>query len=195
MSASKAARAEIRIGSLMVDGFQLPDGSYRMSQQQAAEAIGESPVYALRFLRSKASEALLGESYTDYSPESIEVDSANTGRGQTRINALPLEVVTAYWLYRASNGNKTAILMTWALLTESLERRFDSAFGVAVSEGDYQQRLADRISQLENDFGDDLAMGDIYRNWVAALEQQLRDNGIEPWKPPPLDEGSDGQNQ
>ncbi len=192
MSASKAARAEIRIGSLIIDGFQLPDGSYRMSQQQASESIGESPVYALRFLRSRASEALLGESYTDYSPESIEVDSTNTtGRGQTRINALPLEVVTAYWLYRASNGNKQAILMTWALLTESLERRFDNAFGVAVSEAGYQQRLADRISQLENDFGDDLAMGDIYRSWVATLEQQLRDNGIEPWQPPPLDEGSD----
>jgi hypothetical protein len=192
VSASKAARAEIRIGSLIIDGFQLPDGSYRMSQQQASESIGESPVYALRFLRSRASEALLGESYTDYSPESIEVDSTNTtGRGQTRINALPLEVVTAYWLYRASNGNKQAILMTWALLTESLERRFDNAFGVAVSEAGYQQRLADRISQLENDFGDDLAMGDIYRSWVATLEQQLRDNGIEPWQPPPLDEGSD----
>jgi len=192
MSASKAARAEIRIGSLIIDGFQLPDGSYRMSQQQASESIGESPVYALRFLRSRASEALLGESYTDYSPESIEVDSTNTtGRGQTRINALPLEVVTAYWLYRASNGNKQAILMTWALLTESLERRFDNAFGVAVSEGGYQQRLADRISQLENDFGDDLAMGDIYRSWVATLEQQLRDNGIEPWQPPSLDEGVD----
>lgn len=189
MTATKATRAEIQIGTLTIDGFQLPDGSYRMSQQQAAESIGEAPVYALRFLRSRASKAMLGEGYTDYTPESIEVDSANTGRGQTRINALPLEVVTAYWLYRASNGNKNAVLMTWALLTESLERRFDNAFGVSVSEADYQQRLADRISQLENDFGDDLAMGDIYRGWVAALEQQLRDNGIEPWQPPPIEDG------
>jgi hypothetical protein len=94
MTATKATRADIQVGTLTIDGFQLPGGSYRMSQQQAAESIGESPVYALRFLRSRASKAMLGEGYTDYAPESIEVDSANTGRGQTRINALPLEVVT-----------------------------------------------------------------------------------------------------
>ncbi|MEG4577414.1 hypothetical protein QUA56_32815 [Microcoleus sp. N3A4] len=51
-------------------------------------------------------------------------------RGQTRINALPLDVVTAYWLTRAYKGNRKAFLLSWTLLTESLERRFDEAFGV-----------------------------------------------------------------
>ena len=36
----RAVRASVQIGSLTVDGFMLPDGSYRMSQTQAAECIG-----------------------------------------------------------------------------------------------------------------------------------------------------------
>jgi hypothetical protein len=70
----RAVRASVQIGSFTVDGFMLPDGSYRMSQAQAAETIDESPVYALRFLRSNDSKALLGEAYTDYTPESVEVE-------------------------------------------------------------------------------------------------------------------------
>jgi hypothetical protein len=183
MSASKAARAEIRIGHLIVDGFQLPDGSYRMSLSQAAEAIGLSARNAFDFLQSKAFKSLTGDGYT---VSIVEIEAS-----QTRFRALPLEAVSVYWAWQSFRGNKTALALTVSLTTESLERRFDSAFGISVSELDYQQRLADRVSQLENDFGDDLAMGDIYRNWVAALEQQLRDNGIEPWQLPPLDEGSD----
>jgi hypothetical protein len=126
-SNDKAQRATVQIGPLSVDGFQMPDGSYRMSQAGAAKAISESPVYALRFLTSKDSKALLGEAYTDYTPEPIEVEATQGDRGQTRINALPLEVVSAYWLYRAFKGNKAAFTLTWALIQETLERRFDKA--------------------------------------------------------------------
>jgi len=38
----RAVRAGVQIGSLTVDGFMLPDGSYRMSQTQIAEAVGLS---------------------------------------------------------------------------------------------------------------------------------------------------------
>jgi hypothetical protein len=33
----KATRANVAIGALTVDAFMLPDGSYRMSQTQAAD--------------------------------------------------------------------------------------------------------------------------------------------------------------
>jgi hypothetical protein len=36
----KATRASVQIGAMEVDGFMLPDGSYRMSQTQAAECVG-----------------------------------------------------------------------------------------------------------------------------------------------------------
>jgi len=37
----KATRATVAIGDLIVDAFQLPDGSYRMSLSQAAECVGK----------------------------------------------------------------------------------------------------------------------------------------------------------
>lgn len=180
----KATRATVPIGSIEVDGFRLPDGSYRMSQAQAAETIEEPPVYALRFLQSKDSKTLLGEAYTDYTPERVEVESDSGKRGQTRINALPLEVVTAYWLSRASRGNKKAFLLTWALLTESLERRFDSVFGVERTEQERNTLLTQRIQQLESDLdrlGEGFALDDEIRRERDYFERLLREHGIDPW--------------
>jgi hypothetical protein len=54
----RAVRASVQIGSLTVDGFMLPDGSYRMSQTQAAECVGKPEINARRFLDSKAIKAL-----------------------------------------------------------------------------------------------------------------------------------------
>ncbi|MBE9119124.1 hypothetical protein IQ249_25030 [Lusitaniella coriacea LEGE 07157] len=60
----KVQRATVTIGSIEVDGFQLPDGSYRMSVTQAAETIGLGVQNASDFSRSKAIKPLLGEGYT-----------------------------------------------------------------------------------------------------------------------------------
>jgi hypothetical protein len=183
----KASRSNVQLGSFTVDGFMLPDGSYRMSQAQAAEAIEEAPVYALRFLQSKDSKALLGETYTDYTPESVEVEPEPGKRGQTRINALPLEIVTAYWLTRAYKGNKKAFILSWALLTESLERRFDTAFGVVRSESERNDRLSRQVQALERDLtklGEAYAQEDEIRNRLTYYEQWFQQNGIDPWKPP-----------
>lgn len=185
---TKATRADIQIGSLKADGFMLPDGSYRMSQAQAAEAIEEAPVYALRFLQSKDSKALLGGVYTDYTPESVEVEPEPGKRGQTRINALPLEIVTAYWLTRAYKGNKKAFILSWALLTESLERRFDDAFGVVRSEQERNERLSQQIQTLERDLtklGEAYAQDDEIRNRLTYYEQWFQEHGIDPWEPSP----------
>ncbi len=187
----KAKRATVQIGPLSVDGFQMPDGSYRMSQAGAAKAISESPVYALRFLASKDSKALLGKAYTDYTPEPIEVESSQGDRGQTRINALPLEVVSAYWLYRAFKGNKAAFTLTWALIQETLERRFDTAFGVERSESDRDALLTQRLQADLSRAIEALAEPDLRTEREARLEQQLRDAGLEPWQLP-TEESNDG---
>jgi len=183
----KAKRATVAIGSLSVDGFQLSDGSYRMSQSGAAMAINEPPVYASRFLTSRDSKASLGKAFTDYTPKQIEVEPSPGDRGQTRINALPLEVVSAYWLYRTFKGNKAAFTLTWALLQESLERRFDAAFGMERSESDRNALLAQRLQQTEADLaamGEACAEFDALREQRARLEQQLHDAGLEPWQLP-----------
>jgi hypothetical protein len=187
----KATRATVQIGSLTVDGFMLPDGSYRMSQAQVADAVGKPPVNALRFLESKAIKGLLGEGYTDYIPEQIEIETESGKRGQGRFNALPLEVATAYWINQCFQGNKQALALVMALATETLERRFDNVFGITRTEQERDDRLTDRIQRLERDLsslGEAFALDDQLRSERDYFERLLRDNGIDPWGLPGAEE-------
>ncbi|NES17908.1 MAG: hypothetical protein F6K41_03050 [Symploca sp. SIO3E6] len=186
----RATRASVQIGSLEVDGFMLPDGSYRMSQTQAAECVGLSERNARDFLRSKALKSLLGEGYTP-AISAVEIESNDQLRGQSRFNALPLEVVCAYWQWQAFRGNKQALSLCMALMLESLERRFDNAFAVTRTEQERQERLTSRIQQLERDLtqlGEDFALDDQIRRERDYFERLLRENGIDPWALPNSEE-------
>lgn len=178
----RAVRASVQIGSLIVDGFMLPDGSYRMSQTQAAECVGKPEINARRFLDSKAIKALLGQGYT---PDSIEIESSSEQvRGQSRFNSLPLEVITAYWLSQAGEGNKQALGLVWALLTESLERRFDNAFDITRTELERNELLIQRVQELERDISEAFWVDDEIRIERDHYERLLRENGIDPWTLP-----------
>ena len=181
---TKATRASIQIGDLAVDGFMLPNGGYRMSQTQAAETIGKPQRNAGRFLSSNSIKALLGNTYT---PDTIEAEGTEGQRGSPRFNALPLDVVAAYWVYECNKGNKQALPLVLAMTTESLTRRFDAAFGIERSEDEYNQLLRDQNAALQatlEDLADAYAEPDLLREQVSRLEQQLRDAGIEPWQLP-----------
>ena len=73
-----------------------PDGSYPMSQLQAAECIGMNSMSTWRFLQSKAFKALRGKDYTDRAFERIAVEATDQTRGETRIDAIPLNVVMLF---------------------------------------------------------------------------------------------------
>ena len=183
---NKAKRATVAIGPLSVDGFQMPDGSYRMSQTSAADSVGLGRQNVSDFLRSKAIKSLLGEGYTGQIFE-VEVESTAQVRGQARINAIPLEAVVAYWHWQSYRGNKQALQLCMALATETLERRFDAAFGVERSEDDRNTLLAQRLQQTESALSaavDALAEPDLRTEREARLEQQMRDLGVEPWQLP-----------
>jgi len=183
----KATRASVQIGAMEVDGFMLPDGSYRMSQAQVAQAVDKPPVNALRFLESKALKSLLGEDYTDYTPEQIEIEPEQSRRGQSRFNALPLEVATAYWINQCFQGNKQALALVMALATETLERRFDSAFNVMRTEQERNERLQEQILRLETDLsrlGEAFSMDDQIKSERDYFERLLLQQGIDPWALP-----------
>ncbi|MGB6014447.1 MAG: hypothetical protein WBG32_06930 [Nodosilinea sp.] len=63
-TSNKAKRATVAIGPLSVEGFQMPDGSYRISQTQAGESVGLSERSARDFLQSKGFKGLMGGGYT-----------------------------------------------------------------------------------------------------------------------------------
>ena len=59
----RAVQAWVQIGSVTVDGFMLPDGSYRMSHTKVAEAAGLSRHNVSDFLLSNALKSLLVKEY------------------------------------------------------------------------------------------------------------------------------------
>lgn len=178
MAEEKARRETIIIGELEVDGYQLPNGEYRFSQAAAAEAVGRDRSGALRFLRSNAAKSLLGGDLARCAPETIELELEAGQRGSTRFNALPLEVVTAYWVHQCSLGNKKAIALVMALTVETLEVRFDSAFGVRTVLETRNVRLRERLERLEDDMGDAYAVEDDLRRENRELWKYLRDEGL-----------------
>ena len=188
----RAVRASVQIGSLTVDGFMLPDGAYRMSQTQAAECVGLKVQNVSDFLRSKAFKALAGEGYT---PQISEIEPTEQVRGQSRINALPLAVVRKYWLWQAHRGNKQALALVDALMAETLERRFDEAFGVTRTERERNellsqraQELEQRVQELEEDIRSAFWVDDLARIERDHYEWLLREYGIDPWGIPGANE-------
>ena len=175
-----ATRATITIGPLSVNGFMLPDGSYRMSQTDAGEAVGLSERNARDFLKTKALKSLLGEGYTPAisAVKEIEIDSSAQIRGQSRFNALPLEIVSAYWQWQSHRGNKKALALCLALMTETLERRFDTVFEVERSEDDYNATLFKRVESLETDIGEAYIVADDMTRENEELWFYIKEQGL-----------------
>lgn len=130
----KARRAEITIAGHKVEVFQLPNGEYVMSQTQASEVVGKHRNQVLRFLDSIDPEALPSQSFKCYTVATTDT--------KTPIQAIPLDVVSHYWLEQSFKGNKYAQALTKACMQETLERRADAAFNAIKAEAQYEARTA-----------------------------------------------------
>lgn len=204
----KATRASVRIGALEVDGFMLPDGSYRMSLSQAAECVEKTAQGISNFLKSKTLKRLLAEaggisnflhsatvealSDDTYTPDQFLVDIGDEGsQGQTRIRGVRIEIVSLYWHWESFRGNKRAFILVTGLLTETLERRFDVAFGVTRTETEWNERLIQRNQQLERalaELGEAFTIEDDIRRERDYFERLLLQHGIDPWTLPNTEE-------
>ncbi|MEM9136594.1 MAG: hypothetical protein AAGB01_04505 [Cyanobacteria bacterium P01_F01_bin.42] len=134
---SLATRATIQIGTqvgtLIVDGFKLSDGSYRMSLTQSTGAIGFGPQSASDFLSLKAVKSSFGQGYGANDAQ-IELAPSTPTRGRRHFRAMSLDAVAAYWHWQASRGNRDALALCTALKQITLSCRFDHAFGVERSD-------------------------------------------------------------
>lgn len=204
----KATRASVQIGALEVDGFMLPDESYRMSLTQAAECVEKTAQGISNFLKSKTLKRLLAEaggisnflksatvealSDDTYTPDQFLVDIGDEGsQGQTRIRGVHLEIVSLYWHWESYRGNKRAFILVTGLATETLERRFDIAFGVTRTEQEWNERLIQRNQQLERalaELGEAFAIEDDIRRERNYFERLLLQHGIDPWALPNTEE-------
>lgn len=175
----KATRANIPLGSLTVNGFMLPDGPYEMSQTQAAKAVGKLEINAWRFLALKAIKSFLGKGYTS---NTIELSSEQSKR-ESRFNVLLLEAVTVDWLTQASQGEKQAISLVWALPTELLEHRSNAVFSATRSKEEYNDRLFEQNQYLEHGLealGNAFVVEDDLKARVVYYQMWFRRNEIDP---------------
>lgn len=141
-----AMSTPMKIGNLQIYGYRLTcDGSYRMSERDAAAFIGLPVENARNFLRSEALNFVLGK-------------KKSIGILETDIDFLPLhsirwqrtwrlENVAAYWLWQAIPDNKAALNMSLPLLVESLKQLFDAAFVIADTEEEQKKRNKRLIEQ------------------------------------------------
>ena len=75
--------------------------------------------------------------------------------------------------------------MVDALIIEALERQFDRAFGVIRPDNQWDRQLSDRIiGHMEISLSSAFEEADAALSQEKLLEQQPRENGIEPWALP-----------
>lgn len=133
----KAVRAQIKLGDIDLDVFQLPDGEYRMSLSQVAQALDFDPRKGSSFLALEVVKSL-----TTYALQGSSFKAEDTNQ-QTK--SLTLDAASTLFVYYATKGNKKAEALSFACVAEALERRADAAFGVQVSEEERQAKLALRV--------------------------------------------------
>lgn len=87
----QARRAPVIVGNKTINGFQMPDGSYRISQTQACECVGIPSDLFQSFLCSKT-EFL--DAWDGYEAEKILIED-------DYIEVIPLKLASSFWMYRA----------------------------------------------------------------------------------------------
>jgi hypothetical protein len=143
-----AISTPMKIGNLQIYGYRLiRDGSYRMSERDAAAFIGLPEENATNFLNSKSQKIVLGENF-DCGVLMTEIDfqPLHSPRWQ---RTWRLEIVAAYWLWQAIPDNKAALNMGLPLLLESLKQLFDAAFVLADTEEEQEKHNKQLIKQRE----------------------------------------------
>lgn len=173
----KAVRAQIKLGSIDLDVFQLPDGSYVYSQTQAFISVADdgydTKQAAKRYIEkttSKQAQTLIPQGFSNIAKVKIE------GENQT-FNAISQADVTNFWLLFAFDGNVKAMCLLAACGAEALERRADAAFGVKRSEEERNARLEARangkfarrnLTDCIKDYIDSHEVSDNYKKFVYS---------------------------
>ncbi|MEM8940329.1 MAG: KilA-N domain-containing protein [Bacteroidota bacterium] len=162
----KAKKVNISLGHMNLDVHEIPNGEYRLSQTQAANVIQKDEVSIRDFMGSKSPEAL---PYKGFTAEKIAVKDS-----KTRINALPISIVVAFWTKESIKGNKIASRLLGACAVESIERRADKAFGKDVSEEQYNQRFQKNYKSIIANCPKSLIKHEENRLKIAVFEGDAR---------------------
>ena len=140
-STVKAVRATIHLGDVALEIFQMPDGTYRLSQAQVAIAVGKHPESGSRFLASNAAKLPSGKLKADHK---IAIEGTSS-----RFKPITSETAVTYWASEALAANAKAIQLLTACAIEAIERRADTAFNVLDTETERQAFMKARMHGKE----------------------------------------------
>lgn len=132
----KATIAAVTIGPWEVSGLMLPDGTYAIAVSQLAEIFQIPTKHS-----SRQFKALLDEGF--------QFPKCRSELHPKAVNILTLENAVKVIRALDRKGNETAQAFTDAILEESLERRFDTAFGKEVTEQERNASLALRMQRIK----------------------------------------------
>lgn len=163
----KATRTTIKYGSIDLEVFMLPDGSYSLSQTQVGFAIEKHDKSLRQFLDGSSPEAL---PHKDFSRRQEDIEIEGLSGAASSFKAVPLRIAIAYWTYWANKGNVLAQALLAAGTEETLTRLCDNAFGVAKTEQQYNSELAANIENSKMM----LEMMSLLTQMNERLEQQER---------------------
>jgi hypothetical protein len=135
------ASQPIYLGDVEINVFRLPNGQYVLNKTDIAKAIGKAAQYVSDFLIGKSPQAL---PYKGLTFQKYPVYNE-----RTTIDAVSIELATAFWRYWDKRDNIKANLIIDACVSESIERRADKIFAVNRSEADYNQKFTQNLKSFE----------------------------------------------
>ena len=153
----KALQGTVVIGDITIHGYQLPDGSYRLSGRNVTDAVGELPASLAREMEVSSLKELPG---ADKFGQKIETDVG------APFIPVSLEDAFVYWVHVA-HDNPKAMALVVALGSETLERRFDRVFGVERTEEERDERLNLRYKRVSAFF-----------KWTDCIKVSQEERGI-----------------
>lgn len=136
----KAQREKIDIAGIEVFGYLLPDNTYALSGRNVTDAIEVQHKSLVEKFRVKSLKSL------PHNDSSLGEIRAVTGE---KFIPVSIEDAVEYWYLMSMDGNKRAAALLRALAIESIERRFDRAFGKVVTEQERDLKLAERYRRLQ----------------------------------------------
>lgn len=159
MTTVKAVRIVFPLGNLEIEGFQMPDGKYQLSQSSVTSAVGKPAKRMVQLTRSEAGQSLLALGFEKGLKCAVE--------GSKPVTLVSLEVAFQFWALELSIGNTQALGLVVACGVETLERRLDLACGIVRSEQERNTRLGVRRDSI------------ISRHfWTDCIETYIKHNEV-----------------
>jgi hypothetical protein len=143
MISQKAVGVKINLGSIEINGYMLPDGSYRLSKGQSCDIVGLDRKRLSQLQEKNSLKAIIG---AGSSLSQKELTKYNVAGQNAKVDLIPIEMALIIWTEVGSDASKALVI---AAAAESIERRLDAVVGKVRTEQEYNDRLEFRYGHLK----------------------------------------------